>query len=59
MSHGSALSSPAVPLHGSVYSAVCLGLAGAGIASGRLLEALLLIVGVVASVALSTTTRAP
>ncbi|MGY1773457.1 hypothetical protein [Blastococcus sp. SYSU D00813] len=48
---------PRSPYPASLYSAICLALAVAGLATGRVLEAVLLVAGVVAHLLLASPVR--
>lgn len=57
MSRSSAVVRPVSPATGALYSATCLALAVAGLATGRVLEAVLLLAGVVAYLLLASLGR--
>ena len=57
MSRSSAVVRPVPVATGSLYSAACLALAVAGLATGRVVEAVLLVAGVVAHLLLATLGR--
>jgi hypothetical protein len=55
MSSSTAVARTVHPAHGFAYSGLCVVLAAAGFATGQVVEALLLLLGVVAYVALVAT----